>query len=206
MGKSGGFVSIGIAFTKGSGLHRNLQIICEALMQDGREIDRISYSKDEDGTEWVTIEPTGSDLSLSQIQYYGSVHLSTARFGRRDQTVTVSLKTEVDFEGLLIDLDWEDLFVDTNETESIVKVTDIVEQLLTDVYQSTSFDYAVVGHEIELDWAPETFLEDRKYIESLSLSVIPVKDGLKVVHGAIALDGLTPQDDRCSNRRLPNGC
>ncbi|TCI22937.1 hypothetical protein EVJ33_04960 [Exiguobacterium sp. SL-10] len=201
MGKSGGFVSIGIAFTTGSGLLRNLQVVCEALMRDGGKIDRITYSKDEDGTEWVTIEPKGSDLDLSQIQYYGSITLSTARFGRRDQIVTVSLKTEVDFEGLLIDLDWEDLFVDTNETESIVRATDSVERLLIDVYRSTSFAYAVAGHEIELDWAPETLLQDRKVIESLSLSVIPVKDGLKVVHGSIALDGMTPQDDKSSNRR-----
>lgn len=201
MGKEGGFVSIGIAFTTGSGLLHNLQVVCEALIRDGGKIKRITYSKDEDGTEWVTIEPKGLELDLSQIQYYGSITLSTARFGRRDQIVTVSLKTEVDFEGLLIDLDWEDLFVDVNETESIVRATDSVERLLIDVYRSTSFAYALAGHEIELDWAPETLLQDRKVIESLSISVIPVKDGFKVVHGSIALDGMTPQDDKSSNRR-----
>ncbi|WP_214823523.1 Imm64 family immunity protein [Exiguobacterium sp. s28] len=196
MRKSGGFVSIGIAFTIGSGLVRNLQIVCDALMQDGGEVDHISYSQDEDGTEWVTIEPTGSDLDLSQIQYYGSVTLSTARFGRRYQIVTVSVRDEIGFEGLLIDLDWEDLFVDTNMTESFVRATASVERLLIDVYRSASFAYAVAGHEIELDWAPKTFLQERNLIESLSLSVIPIKDGLKLVHGSIALDGMTSQLSR----------
>lgn len=162
-------------------------------MRDGGKLDQITYSKDEEGTEWVTIEPKGSDLDLSQIQYYGSVTLSTARFGRRDQVVTVSLRDEVGFEGLLIDLDWKDLFVEPNDVESIDRVTDSVERLLMDVYRSTSFAYAIAGHEIELDLAPETLLQDRKLINSLSLSVIPIEDGLKVIHGTIALDGITLQ-------------
>ena len=206
MGKLGGFVSIGIAFTTGSDLLRNLQVICEALMRDGGKINRITYSKDEDGTEWVTVEPKDTNPDLSHIRYYGAVTLTTNRFGRTNQVVTVSLRDELDFDGLLIDLDWEDVFQDTIDKESLASITTSIERLLLDVYQRIPYAYAIAGHEIELDWAPDTLLQDRKLIESLSLSVIPVQHGLNVIHGTIALDGMTSQDDKSSHRRLPNGC
>lgn len=206
MGKLGGFVSIGIAFTTGSGLLRNLQVICEALMRDGGKINRITYSKDEDGTEWMTVEPKETYPDLSHIRYYGAVTLTTNRFGRTNQVVTVSLKDELDFDGLLIDLDWDVVFQDTLDRESIASMTTRIERLLIDVYQLIPYAYAIVGHEIELDWAPDTFLHKHKLIESLSLSILPIKDGLNVIHGKIALDGMTPQNYHSSNRHLVDDC
>ena len=206
MGKSGGFVSVGMAFTKGNGQHQHLRVVCAALTNAGGRIIRIAYSNDVDGNEWVTVEPEDKNPDLSHIRYDGAVTLTTNRFGRTNQVVTVSLKDELDFDGLLIDLDWDDVFQDTIDTESIASITTRIERFLIDVYQRIPYAYAIAGHEIELDWAPDTLLQDRKLIESLSLSVIPVQHGLNVIHGTIALDGMTSQDDKSSHRRLPNGC
>lgn len=205
MGKSGGFVSVGMAFTKGNEQHQHLRFVCAALTKAGGRIIRIAYSNDVDGNEWVTVEPEDKNPDLSHIRYYGAVTLTTNRFGRTNQVVTVSLKDELDFDGLLIDLDWEDVFQDTIDLQSIASMTTRIERLLIDVYQRIPYAYAIAGHEIELDWAPDTLLQDRKLIESLSLSVIPVQHGLNVTHGTIALDGMTSQDAKSSNRRLPNG-
>ncbi|MCC5892040.1 Imm64 family immunity protein [Exiguobacterium sp.] len=196
MGKSGGFVSIGMAFAKGNGRDQNLRIVCEALMITGGRITRISYSNDEAGNEWVAIEPKDANPDLSHIRYYGTVTLTTNRFGRINQVVTVSLKDELNFDGLLIDLDWEDVFTDTNDTESIASITTSIERLLLDVYQRIPYAYAVAGHEMELDWAPDSFPTSANWLDMFPLSIIPSPEGVAITYGSISIDGMTRQSKK----------
>lgn len=198
MGKSGGFVSIGMAFVKGSGKDQTLRVVCEALMRAGGRITRISYSNDEAGDEWVAIEPKDANPDLSHIRYYGAVTLTTNRFGRINQVVTVLLKDELDFEGLLIDLNWEDLFQDKNDTESIASITTSIERLLLDVYQRIPYAYAVAGHEMELDWAPDSFPTSTDWLDVLPLSIVPSPEGVTITYGLITIDGMTTQVKKVS--------
>lgn len=202
MEKSGGFVSIGIAFIKGSGVVRNLQLVCEALMRDGGKIEGLSYSKDEDGSNWVTLRPEEAEFDVLHNQFYGSIRLTTTRFGRRDQIVTVSLRNELEFDGLLIDLDYEDVFPDATQPKSHVEISKYVERLLVDLYGRVPFAYAIAGHEMEFDWAPATFHREIESLGYIPLSVVPVEGGINMYYGSIALDGMTPQPNRMNKIRL----
>lgn len=198
MDQAGGFISIGMAFAKGNGRDQTLRIVCEALMRAGGRIIRISYSNDEAGNEWVAIEPKDANPDLSHIRYFGAVTLTTNRFGRINQVVTVLLKDELNFDGLLIDLNWEDLFQDTNDTESIASITTSIERLLLDVYQRIPYAYAVAGHEMELDWAPDSFPTSTDFLDSFPLSIALSPDTLVITRGSISMDGMTPQVKKVS--------
>lgn len=198
MGKAGGFVSIGMAFTKGNEQHQHLRFVCAALTKAGGRIIRIAYSNDVDGNEWVTVEPKDKNPDLSHIRYYGAVTLTINRFGRTNQVVTVSLKDELDFDGLLIDLDWEDVFQDTIDLQSIASMTTSIERLLLDVYQRIPYSYAIAGHEIELDWAPDSFPMSTDFLDSFPLSIVLSPDTLVITHGSISMDGMTPQPKKVS--------
>gem|GEM_PF-6885790 len=202
MGNLGGFVSIGIAFTKGSGLSRSLEAVCEELIDGDGSIISISYSENEDGSNWVTVRPEEAELDMVHSQYYGSVSLATARFGRRDQVVTVALRDELEFDGLLIDLSYENVFPDETQTKSHVEIAKYVERLLIDLYRRMPFAYAVAGHEVELDWAPATFQREIENMGYLPLSVMPMEGRINIYHGSIGLDGMTPQPNRMNKIRL----
>ncbi|WP_214753331.1 Imm64 family immunity protein [Exiguobacterium sp. s16] len=200
--RKGGFVSIGIAFTKGIGLSRSLEAVCEKLIDGNGRIINTSYSEDEGGSNWVTVRTEEAAFDVSHSQFYGSVRLTTTRFGRRDQIVTVSLRDELEFDGLLIDLDYEDVFPDETKSKSHVEISKYVERLLVDLYGRVPFAYAVASHEMEWDWAPATFHREIESMGHLPLSVVPVDGGINMYHGSIALDGMTPQPNRMNKIRL----
>lgn len=201
MGNLGGFVSIGIAFTKGSGLSRTLKAVCEELIDGNGSIISMSYSEDEDGN-WVTVRPEEAELDMVHSQYYGSVRLTTARFGQRDQVVTVSLRDELELDGQLIDLSYEDVFDGASSAVSHVELIKSVERFLIDLYRRMPFAYAVAGHEVELDWAPETFHREIESMGYLPLSVVPMEGRINIYYGSIGLDGMTPQPNRMNKIRL----
>lgn len=194
MDRAGGFISIGMAYPKQHPLHKLARNVCEELLRGGGEIINVTYSQDEAGTSWTTT----TDTDFAQIGHYGSIHLRSNYFGDVDMTMTVSLQEMDTYVGILIDIKWHDV---VSHPASRPVFTQKIERLLLDVYRHMPFSYALAGHELELDWAPDAFPTSADWLDTFPLSMVPSPQGVAVTYGSISIDGMTPQTNK--KRSIP---
>ncbi|WP_215190087.1 Imm64 family immunity protein [Exiguobacterium sp. s6] len=186
MDQAGGFISIGMAYPSHYPLPELAQHVCAELLSSGGEIINVTYSQDEAGTSWTTT--TGTDFA--QIGHYGSIHLRSNYFGDVDMTMTVSLQEMDTYVGILIDIKWDNV---VSHPASRPVFTQKIERLLVDVYRHMPFSYALAGHELELDWAPDAFPTSADWLDTFPLFMVPSPQGVMVTYGSISIDGMTPQ-------------
>ncbi|WP_161568085.1 Imm64 family immunity protein [Exiguobacterium sp. SH0S1] len=186
MDQAGGFISIGMAYPSHYPLPKLSQNVCEELLSSGGEIINVTYSQDEAGNDWTTT----TDIDYAHIGYYGSIHLRSNYFGGVDIVMTVSLQEMDTYVGILIDIKWNDV---VSHPAAITEFTQLIERLLVDVYRHVPFSYAIAGHELELDWAPEAFPTSADWLDAFPLSMVPSPQGVAVTFGSISIDGITPQ-------------
>lgn len=191
MDQEGGFISIGMAYPSHYPSPKLAQHVCGELLSSVGEIINVIYSQDKEGTSWTTT----TDTDFARIGHYGFIHLQSEYFGDVDMTMTVSLQEMDTYVGILIDIKWDDV---VSHPAAITEFTQLIERLLVNVYQHVAFSYAIAGHELELDWAPEAFPTSADWLDAFPLSMVPSPQGVAVTYGSISIDGITPQ----SNKRM----
>lgn len=194
MDQAGGFISIGIAYLSHYLLSELAQNVCAELLSSGGEIINVTYSQNEAGTSWTTT----TDTDFAQIGHYGSIHLQSNYFGDVDMTMTASLQELDTYVGILIDIKWNDV---VSHPASRPVFTQKIERLLVDVYRHMPISYALAGHELELDWAPDAFPTSADWLDTFPLSMVPSPQGVAVTYGSISIDGMTPQTNK--KRSIP---
>lgn len=186
MDQAGGFISIGMAYPSHYPLPELAQHVCAELLSSGGEIINVTYSQNEAGTSWTTT----TDPDFAQIGHYGSIHLQSNYFGDVDMTMTASLQEMDTYVGILIDVKWNDV---VSHPASRTAFTQQIERLLMNMYRHVAFSYAIAGHELELDWAPDAFPTSADWLDTFPLSMVPSPQGVAVTYGSISIDGVTPQ-------------
>lgn len=68
--------------------------------------------------------------------------------------------------------------------------------VLVNLYKSTNYDYAFVGHELEIEIGPENFEKGLKQNDYYPVGIVPKGTDVEIYYGVIGIDGLSTQEKK----------
>lgn len=197
MFRSGGYINIALVFSDNDAIIPNLCSYLSSIIAQGSRLMKVRYSLDTDGEHWVEEDIVDDEIDLNIFSnFYPSLTLSGDAFDVRSNDVHLTPVIVNHFHGILIDIRWDDIVPRSGSIDELNVQTDRIIRCLARSYFSTPYSYAVVGHELDVEIAPEDFELKIGRSGVFPLALRGDKSVLHVYRGSFHLDGLTPQTMR----------
>ncbi|MBP3950260.1 Imm64 family immunity protein [Bacillus suaedae] len=195
----GGLVNIGIVFNEQHSLVDTIGDMKAFLQHKGCRLVSVKFSEDIDGENWVEIDIHDNKLDDSFLDgYYMSVELSGSIFDSMTDEIATTLRIEKEsnYHGYLFSINWGDLFPDENNELEIRHTRQKIVGTLIELYQTISYSYAFVGHEIEIELDPEEFARTIADNHSYPVAMVRAEGGLDLYYGSTGIDGFSKEVPR----------
>lgn len=197
MFRSGGYINIALVFSDNDAILPNLRSYLSSLIEQGSRLVKVRYSLDTDGEHWAEEDIIDDKIDLNVFSiFYPSLTLSGDAFDGKSKYVHLTPVIANHFHGFLIDIRWDDIVPRSGSIDELNVQTNRIIRCLTRAYSSTPYSYAVVGHELDVEIAPEDFEVKIGRSGIFPLTLRSDKSVLHVYRGSFHLDGLTPQTTR----------
>lgn len=192
---TGGFINVGIVFSNNQSFDQNLCALIHSFVQQGSSLLKLNYSEDEDGTRWTEQEIINNEVTIDLNEnYYPFITLSGDALGIKSDEIKLTPVIEEDFHGFLIDIKWNDIFPQMNNNDIVVSRTNKLILFLIDTYRLTSYRYAIVGSELDIEISPEDFVDEISNADYFPLALVGDKSKIQIYKGSNHIDGITPQN------------
>lgn len=194
MSNTGGFINIGIVFSKEQSLNQNLYALIDSFVTQGSNLIKLNFSKDKDGTRWIEKQIINNEVTVDlSAKYYPFLTLSGDALGIDSDEIKLSPVVEEDFHGFLIDIKWDDLFPLSHNSDIVVSRTNELIRFLIDTYKQTAYSYAIVGSELDIELSPEGFMDEISSADYFPLALLGDNSKMQIYKGSHHIDGITPQ-------------
>lgn len=194
MSDTGGFINIGIVFSKEQSLNQNLYALIDSFVNQGSNLIKLNFSKDKDGTRWIEKQIINNKVTVDlSANYYPFLTLSGDAFGIESDEIKLSPVVEEDFYGFLIDIRWDDMFPQSYNSDVVISQTNKLIYFLIETFKLTAYSYAIVGSELDIEISPENFVDEISRANYFPLALVGESSKMKVYKGSNHIDGITPQ-------------
>jgi hypothetical protein len=192
----GSYIGVGLIYNGISGdrVEKELKNVVNCLISHDGKINKVKFSKDWDGNEWVEdildnkcINDFYSSLCNG---YFGELHIICNILNVHKLNVCLRVKKEKKYFGLLLDIDEEEL-IGVHSSENIDKITDKVIEFLNELYKTSVFEYAICDNEVEIQYSPEEFQSISEAVYSIAALPEKNRKSLKIIKSSWHIDGLT---------------
>ncbi|MBD8070170.1 Imm64 family immunity protein [Bacillus sp. PS06] len=186
----GGYINIGIVFSNEQEYVRVFESIVEFVVKKGSHFSHVKYSKDIDGTIWIEQQIKNNVIEMECLSgYYIGFTLSGEFLNLNFSKIGLVITKETGYFGFLLEINWSDV-----SSDNLITTQRNIENQLIDLYKALSYEYAFVGHEIEIEIHPadyEAFIVNN---ESYPVGIIGRDKCVDIYYGTSGIDGLTVQE------------
>ncbi|WP_144493248.1 Imm64 family immunity protein [Bacillus pumilus] len=184
----GGYINIGIVFYETIHLPNAFRQLADYLAEKEMSITKVKYSKDSDGEMWIEHSIKESNMKDDDFSgYYTELELS----GSKLKDMTINIQKEAGYVGFVISLKWTEVV-----SYDVIRLQQGIIRCLVDLYHTLMFEYAFIGHEIEVEIHPDEFEKCLQEQHAFPIALIGKGDHIDIYYGGVAMDGLSSQERR----------
>lgn len=188
-------ISIGFVFEKQQSMTLLLSKILEFFKAKG-ELNRISYSVDENGDSWK--ENTIQNLTPHEVaslmvnNFWGKTNITSAILDDKivNFDVSVSKLFKNDF-GFLMEINIEQLFR-VGDKKELENSTSMIIQFCKSIFDNAKYSYAFCDHEANIEYTWSEFKKLKNHI--YSIVIIPENEKFVINLSSWEIDGLTNRE------------
>ncbi|MGE6523788.1 Imm64 family immunity protein [Bacillus safensis] len=184
----GGYINIGLVFYETIHIPNTFRQLIDYLAQKDMSITKVKSSQDPDGERWiehVVKENIIKDDDFSG--YYIEFELS----GSKLNDMTINIQKEAGYVGFVICLKWTEVV-----SHDVIHLQQEIIRCLVDLYHTITFEYAFIGHEIEVEIHPDKFEKCLQDQHAFPVALIGKGNHIDIYYGDVAIDGLSSQERR----------
>ncbi|MBB6603007.1 hypothetical protein HW432_11990 [Bacillus pumilus] len=184
----GGYINIGIVFYEAIHLPNTFRQLSDYLAQKEMSITKVKFSQDPDGEMWIEHSIKESIIKDDDFSgYYMEFELS----GSKLNDMTINIQKEAGYVGFVISLKWTDVV-----SHNVIRLQQGIIRCLVDLYHTLTFEYAFIGHEIEVEIHPDEFEKCLQEQHAFPVALIGKGGHIDIYYGDVAIDGLSFQKRR----------
>lgn len=194
MSDTGGFINIGVVFSKEQSFNQSLYAVIDSFVSQGSNLIKLNFSENEEGTHWIEKQIINNKVTVDLSEnYYPFITLSGNALGMNNNEIKLSPVVEKDFHGFLIDIKWVDMFPLPHNSDTLVSRTNKLIRFLINSYKLTAYSYAIVGSELDIELSPEDFMDKISSVDHFPLALVGDNSKVQIHRGSHHIDGITPQ-------------
>ncbi|WP_169056067.1 Imm64 family immunity protein [Bacillus pumilus] len=184
----GGYINIGIVFYETIHLPNAFRQLADYLAEKELSITKVKYSKDSDGEIWIEQSIKENIIKDDNFSgYYTEFELS----GSKLNDMTINIQKETGYVGFVICLKWTEVV-----SHDAIHLQQKIIRCLVNLYHTITFEYAFIGHEIEVEIHPDEFEKCLQEQHAFPVALIGKGDHIDIYYGDVAIDGLSSQERR----------
>ncbi|WP_025093711.1 Imm64 family immunity protein [Bacillus safensis] len=158
------------------------------LVQKDMSITKVKFSLDPDGETWIEHSVKENILKDDDFSgYYTEFELS----GSKLNDMTINIQKETGYVGFVLSLNWTEVV-----SQDVIHFQQEIIRCLVGIYHTITFEYAFIGHEIEVEIHPNEFEKCLLEQHAFPVALIGKGDHLDIYYGDVAIDGLSSQERR----------
>ncbi|WP_223493565.1 Imm64 family immunity protein [Sutcliffiella horikoshii] len=151
---------------------------------------KVTYSTDVDGEEWVEERVLSNRGVLDLLSnYYLTIEMPGKDLGIEGEKLTITITEEIDFYGFLVNM----RLVGVCQSD-LNEVQETFIEILKHCYSVSNYDYALIGHELDIEIAPKRFKTIVEEADYFPVAIVGEKSKLHIYKGSCKMDGITKQD------------
>ncbi|PRR90129.1 MULTISPECIES: Imm64 family immunity protein [unclassified Bacillus (in: firmicutes)] len=186
----GGYINIGFVVYEAIHIPNTFRQLTNYLAQKDISITKVKFSQDPDGDIWIEHSVKESIIKDDDFSgYYMEFELSGLSSKLKD--MTINIQKEADHVGFVICLKWAEVV-----SHGVVHLQQEIIRCLVDLYHTLPFEYAFIGHEIEVEIHPDEFEKCLQEHHAFPVGFIGKGDHIDIYYGDVAIDGLSSQERR----------
>ncbi|WP_302052080.1 Imm64 family immunity protein [Bacillus pumilus] len=176
-----------MVFYKGSYL-RNFHRLTDYLITKGISMSKVKFSHGSDGEVWSELDVEENKIKNRYLEgNYTEFELS----GSKLNDMTINIQKETGYVGFVISLKWTEVV-----SHEVIHLQQGIIRCLVDLYHTLMFEYAFIGHEIEVEIHPDKFEKCLQKQHAFPVALIGKGDHIDIYYGDVAMDGLSSQERR----------
>ncbi len=184
----GGYINIGIVFYEAIHLPNTFRQLTNDLAQKEMSVTKVKFSQDPDGEMWIEHSIKENLMKDDDFSgYYMEFELS----GSKLNDMTINIQKEAGYVGFVISLKWTEVV-----SHEVILLQQGIIRCLVDLYHTLMFEYAFIGHEIEVEIHPDEFEKCLQKKHAFPVALIGKGDHIDIYYGDVAMDGLSSQERR----------
>ncbi|WP_260563303.1 Imm64 family immunity protein [Bacillus safensis] len=158
------------------------------LVQKDMSITKVKFSQDPDGETWIEHSIKENIIKENDFSgYYIEFELS----GSKLNDMTINIQKEAGYVGFVLSLNWTEVV-----SHDVIHLQQEIIRCLVDLYHTITFEYAFIGHEIEVEIHPNEFEKCLLEQHAFPVALIGKGDHIDIYYGDVAIDGLSSQERR----------
>ncbi|MCM3618374.1 Imm64 family immunity protein [Sutcliffiella horikoshii] len=187
---SGGYINIATVYSKDNDIKESLLAFLDYFVGQGSNVLKVRYSKDIDGEDWVEQELLGNHEALDILSYhYITFEISGKTLDLENSELMVSITQESEYYGFLINMKWDEV-----NRYDIEQATEIFIDSFKRFYLKSIYDYALIGHELEVEIPPEEFRQLIRETVIFPIAIVGEDSKLHIYKGSFGIDGISEQN------------
>lgn len=184
----GGYINMGIVFYEAIHLPNTFRQLSDYLAQKEMSITKVKFSQDPDGEMWIEHRIKENTIKDDVFDgYYMEFVLS----GSKLNDMTINIQKETGYVGFVISLKWTEVV-----SHDFIHLQQEIIRCLVDLYHTLTFEYAFIGHEIEVEIHPDEFEKCLQEQHAFPVALIGKRDHIDIYYGDVAIDGISSQERR----------
>ncbi|MEK5460833.1 MULTISPECIES: Imm64 family immunity protein [Bacillus] len=186
----GGYINIGLVFYETIHIPNTFRQLIDYLAQKDMSITKVKFSQDPDGETWIEHSVKENIIKDDDFSgYYTEFELSGISSDRKG--MTINIQKETGFVGFVLSLNWTEVV-----SHDVIHLQQEIIRCLVDLYHTFTFEYAFIGHEIEVEIHPNEFEKCLLEQHAFPVALIGKGDHIDIYYGDVAIDGLSSQERR----------
>ncbi|MEK4185281.1 Imm64 family immunity protein [Bacillus sp. FSL K6-1145] len=179
---------MGIVFYEAIHLPNTFRQLSDYLAQKEMSITKVKFSQDPDGEMWIEHRIKENTIKDDVFDgYYMEFVLS----GSKLNDMTINIQKEAGYVGFVISLKWTEVV-----SHDVIRLQQGIKRCLVDLYHTLTFEYALTGHEIEVEIHPDEFEKCLQEQHAFPVALIGKGDHIDIYYGDVAIDGISSQERR----------
>lgn len=182
----GGYINIGLVFYEAIHIPNTFRQLIDYLAQKDMSITKVKFSQDPDGETWIEHSVKENIIKENDFSgYYIEFELS----GSKLNDMTINIQKEAGYVGFVLSLNWTEVV-----SHDVIHLQQEIIHCLVDLYHTFTFEYAFIGHEIEVEIPPNEFEKCLLEQHAFPVALIGKGDHIDIYYGDLAIDGLSSQE------------
>ncbi|WP_144496488.1 Imm64 family immunity protein [Bacillus safensis] len=187
---TGGYINIGLVFYEDIHIPNTFRQLIDYLLQKDMSIKKVKFSLDPDGETWIEHSVKENIIKDDDFSgYYTEFELSGISSDRKGRTINI--QKETGFVGFVLSLNWIEVV-----SHDVIHLQQKIIRCLVDLYHTMTFEYAFIGHEIEVEIHPDEFEKCLQDQHAFPVALIGKGNHIDIYYGDVGIDGLSSQERR----------
>ncbi|WP_324290876.1 Imm64 family immunity protein [Bacillus safensis] len=185
---TGGYINIGLVFYEAIHIPNTFRQLIDYLAQKDMSITKVKFGLDPDGETWIEHSVKENIIKDDDFSgYYTEFELS----GSKLNDMTINIQKETGYVGFVICLKWTEVV-----SHDVIHFQQEIIRCLVELYHTITFEYAFIGHEIEVEIHPDEFEKCLQDQHTFPVALIGKGYHIDIYYGDVAIDGLSSQEIR----------